>query len=357
MEFESGTVNPPTFLYRFLVSPRYRIGRHVLLIGALIVISFNQTFMSYQESLYLLGSRIYWIVSFVLLTYAGVVYFNLYYLLPKYLLSKRYASYIVLLSVAMIIALLAQMLQEYVVSFLGATVRMQEHFFSLGTFMDYVSAFLLDMLCMMGGTVTVLLKLWIVDNQRVTQLEKIHTQSEVEQLKERVSPELLFKTLNCSGRLALTDPGKASKMLMKLSQLLRYQLYDCSREKVLLSTELSFLANYLILEKLYSDRFEYTLSSGGEISFFFIPPLLFIPFVQYTVGQIYVQNTGHTTLHIHVEAEGDTVVFTCVCADVSFSAEDSLGRIRQRLNIQYGEQYDLLLSPTGFRLELKGGGR
>ena len=94
---------------------------------------------------------------------------------------------------------------------------------------------------------TLLLKEWMIENQRVSQMEKAHVLSEVEQLKEQVSPELLFKTLHHSGELTLTEPEKASKMLMKLSQLLRYQLYDCSRQKVLLSSEIAFLTNYLTL--------------------------------------------------------------------------------------------------------------
>ena len=90
---------------------------------------------------------------------------------------------------------------------------------------------------------TVLLKEWMIENRRVSQMEKAHVLSEVEQLKEQVSPELLFKTLHHSGELTLTEPEKASKMLMKLSQLLRYQLYDCSRHKVLLSGEVAFLGS------------------------------------------------------------------------------------------------------------------
>lgn len=46
---------------------------------------------------------------------------------------------------------------------------------------------------------TVLLKEWMIDHQRVSQMEKVHVLSEVEQLKEQVSPELLFKTLHHSG--------------------------------------------------------------------------------------------------------------------------------------------------------------
>ena len=58
---------------------------------------------------------------------------------------------------------------------------------------------------------TVLLKEWMIENRRVSQMEKAHALSEVEQLKEQVSPELLFKTLHHSGELTLTEPEKASE--------------------------------------------------------------------------------------------------------------------------------------------------
>ena len=97
-------------------------------------------------------------------------------------------------------------------------------------------------------------------------MEKVHVLSEVEQLKEQVSPELLFKTLHHSGELTLSEPEKASKMLMKLSQLLRYQLYDCSRTKVLLSSEINFLNNYLTLEQNSQAQFNYELLADGALA-------------------------------------------------------------------------------------------
>ena len=123
---------------------------------------------------------------------------------------------------------------------------------------------------------TVLLKEWMINNRRVSQMEKAHVVSEVERLKEQISPELLFKTLHQSGELTLSEPETASKMLMKLSQLLRYQLYDCNRAKVLLSSEITFLTNYLTLEQTSRPQFYYEFTSEGEVNRMLVPPLLFI---------------------------------------------------------------------------------
>lgn len=163
-----------------------------------------------------------------------------------------------------VIALLIQMVIEYLAYSHWPQLHARGSYFSVPMLMDYISSFMLSTLCMIGGTMTLLLKEWMIENQRVSQMEKAHVLSEVEQLKEQVSPELLFKTLHHSGELTLTEPEKASKMLMKLSQLLRYQLYDCSRQKVLLSSEIVFLTNYLTLEQSSLPQFRYQFTSEGR---------------------------------------------------------------------------------------------
>ena len=209
---------------------------------------------------------------------------------------------------------------------------------------------------MIGGTMTLLLKEWMIENQRVSQMEKAHVLSEVEQLKEQVSPELLFKTLHHSGELTLTEPEKASKMLMKLSQLLRYQLYDCSRQKVLLSSEIAFLTNYLTLEQSSLPQFRYQFTSEGEVNRELVPPLLFIPFVQYIVELTHEQQISiPVSLDIHLKAEKGTIVFTCMCPQLNLSVNRGLERIRQRLDLLYGDRYGLSFTMECIRLELNGG--
>lgn len=271
------TDNKSTLLYRFLVSPELRWARYLVLIMVLATISFNQVFIIFLDYRDILGGWIYTFTFLYLLTYIGVIYLNLFWLFPKFLLKRRYLTYISLLSVAMMLALAIQMATEYVSYSCWPEFYERASYFSIPIVMDYISSFMLSTLCMIGGTMTVLLKEWMIDHQRVSQMEKVHVLSEVEQLKEQVSPELLFKTLHHSGELTLSEPEKASKMLMKLSQLLRYQLYDCSRTKVLLGSEINFLNNYLTLEQNSQAQFNYELLADGEVNRTLVPPLLFIP--------------------------------------------------------------------------------
>lgn len=345
-----------TFLYRFLVNPELRWVRYMVLILILSVISFNQAFIVFIDYQDVLGGWIYAFAFIFLLSYIAVVYLNLFWFFPKYLLKRRYLLYLSLLSAAMIVALLMQLATEYLTYAYWPEMETRSYYFSTQMVMDYISSFMLSTLCMIGGTMTVLLKEWMIDHQRVSQMEKAHVLSEVELLKEQVSPELLFNTLHRSGQLTMHEPEKASKMLMKLSQLLRYQLYDCSRAKVLLSSEISFLTNYLTLEQDSRPYFSYVFTSEGEVNRMLVPPLLFIPFVQHIVKLINDRQTSDpVNLNIRLKAEDGTIQFTCICPEVNLSSDKGLERIIQRLNLLYGNRYGLLLTEDRIQLELKGG--
>lgn len=349
--------NKTTFLYRFLVHPELRWARYLMLIAVLSVISFNQVFIIFLDYRDILGGWMYVFTSLYLLVYIVVICLNLFWLFPKYLLKKRYLTYISLLFGLMIVTLLIQMGTEYFAYSHWPALQEDGPYFSLRMLMDYISSLMLTTLCMIGGTMTVLLKEWMIENQRVSQMEKAHVISEVEQLKEQVSPELLFKTLHHSGELTLSEPDRASKMLMKLSQLLRYQLYDCARVKVLLSSEITFLTNYLILEQNSRPQFSYTFTSEGEVNRMLVPPLLFIPFVQYMVRLIDEQQIQvPVSLDIQVKAEKGDILFVCRCPEMNLSADSGLERIRQRLGLLYADHYKLQLTVESICLELKGGG-
>jgi LytS/YehU family sensor histidine kinase len=89
--------------------------------------------------------------------------------------------------------------------------------------------------------------------------------------------------LNNANVLTKKDPEKASQVLVKLGDLLRYQLYDSAREKVFLTSDIHFLEDFLNLEKVRRDNFDFVISKEGDLNGIQIPPLLFISFVENAV--------------------------------------------------------------------------
>ncbi len=342
-----------TFLYRFLTGSKHRIMRHILLIFfALLIISFNQTYITYQPNLGILGSNIYILALITTVIYIIIIYLNLYILVPRLLLQKRYLTYGSTLSGLVLLLVIALNVQEYTAYTILDIPHVRSTYFNYVTLLDGISNFTINMLCIAGGSMIILLKYWMENEQKVNQLQNEQIQSEVEQLKDQINPQFLFNILNRASELAKTDQRLASNMLLQLSHLLRYQLYDCSRDRVLLNSEINFLTNFLALEKLYFNKLDYSISTEGDIHRIFVSPLLFTPFVQNAINELQIQDK-EPFINLHFKADGDTVIFTCNLNNKEIGIEDSeLSGIKQRLNLLYKSNYKLSISNGTIILEL-----
>ncbi|WP_301034197.1 histidine kinase [Parabacteroides goldsteinii] len=265
-------MNKQTFLYQFLIEPRYRIARHILLLAAVTAVSLNQNIYTFGARIEQLGNQVYLAGLCTLISYFIVGYLHLYLLVPRLLLKKKYQVYILCSSVSVLLLLLLRYVQEYWIFTSSGIPPVRGSYFNMVSILDSLSDYMLNMICITGISMTVLLKHWMTENQRVNQLERKQIQSEVDNLKEQVNPSLLFNTLNRTGVLSKSEPQKAADMVLRLSQLLRYQLYDGARDKVLLNSEINFLTHYLALEKFYSDTFDYQIVSDKALTGVLIPP-------------------------------------------------------------------------------------
>jgi LytS/YehU family sensor histidine kinase len=106
-------------------------------------------------------------------------------------------------------------------------------------------------------------------------------EAELQYLKAQVNPHFLFNAINSVYFLIKKDPEKASETLIKLSDLLRFQLYDCSSDTIGIDQELVYLENYMALEKLRrGERVTVEYRREGELRGFQLAPLMLIPFLE-----------------------------------------------------------------------------
>ena len=152
-------------------------------------------------------------------------------------------------------------------------------------------------------------------------------------MKEQINPQFLFDILVHTAELTKTDPRKTSEMLLKLSQLLRYELYDCNRKEVLLSSDIQFVANYLKLEQLHDGGFTYTLSTDGNTGRHFVPPLLFISVVQGVLNQIRCGQEPFA-LQVFFRVDDDKIRMSC-STDNSDLSDYGFSNVRRRLDLLY----------------------
>lgn len=180
------------------------------------------------------------------------------------------------------------------------------------------------------------------------ELEQLNFQSELSLFRAQVNPHFLFNTLNNIDALIYTNPDKASATLIKLSKQMRYMLYDSNVAYIDLALEVEFIQNYIDLESIRLKNKNYvSLELEGKIKGIKIAPMLFIAFIEnaFKHGSNKQEDAG---LRIKLKVDDQKLYFECHNhydaiehkQQVKYSGI-GLDLVKKRLNLLYGEQYDL----------------
>ena len=283
----------------------------------------------------------------MIFTFMGLIYLNTNVLIPKYLIKGRWKAYAVYMGYLIGFMSLFMMSGLYILKqyykIPDQIVTINPVFFLF--LLINVIAFILYFLTF---SFTLFFRRWVTDQQLLNKLENNNLQAELTRLKEQVQPDFLSKMLDEAQLLAKKDADKASALIFKLSSLLRYQLYESAREKVFLSDEIRFVTDYLDLEKMCDERLEYKIQVENEVRYIQIPPLLFMPIIEYAVRKE-VENEEGTEKHIAIrfQEKEEGLLFTCVyrCMEadtrqrMSQTPVPALDQLQKRLELLYPGHY------------------
>jgi sensor histidine kinase YesM len=201
-----------------------------------------------------------------------MVYSLVYFLIPRYLITKRYwlffGGFFIVLCLCACYALLAQLTFTASSTFAGMT---------MGTGRN-----ILPFIHVGGIAVSInLLKYWYLQQQKTMEAQQQRTAAELQLLKSQVHPHFLFNTLNNLYAYVLEQSPYAPEIVLKLSSLLRFMIYESSVPLILLTKEIALLKEYISLEQLrYGSRLDVSISIDGDIQDKQIAPLLLLPFVE-----------------------------------------------------------------------------
>lgn len=195
-----------------------------------------------------------------------------------------------------------------------------------------------------------LMKYWYQKNRDNQLLIQQNLQAELALLKSQVHPHFLFNTLNNLYALTLTNSPKSPEVVLKLSSLLTYMLYDCNPAKVLLAKEVDLLRDYIVLEKLrYEERLDISVSISGEVQGKLIAPLLLLPFLENSFKHGVSEQLDQAWISLDVSVRANTLKFKLINSKpLSESPKPNpegigLQNVRKRLELIYPNQYELLL--------------
>ncbi|MCE3296879.1 MAG: hypothetical protein K0R65_2593 [Crocinitomicaceae bacterium] len=184
------------------------------------------------------------------------------------------------------------------------------------------------------------------------QQQKMQLHFELENLKAQISPHFLFNTMNNFYGLAVENSKKLPDLMIRLSDLLRYSLYETQQEKVPLKDEIDYLKNYIELEKI---RLESNLDIEFSVDIkdcekYRIAPLLFIIFIENAFKHARNTVDEPVFIAINITVTEDGVLSLNVKnnynthAQNSFTHEKGIGleNARKRLNVLYPDEKHVL---------------
>jgi sensor histidine kinase YesM len=276
--------------------------------------------------------------------YMAVVYINLGYLIPKYLNQKNFTTYVMLLLAMVAVFTPIKVLLLYI-TYEDAEPREM-------LVMNQHAIFLLLFLIAGGSTIIKIISDWQKHQRDRKDLETRRMQSEIKFLKSQINPHFLFNTLNSLYALTLMKSDKAPEIVIKLSEMMRYMLYESNERRVPLQKEVNYIENYLELETLrQSGRPDIKLNIEGQITEQTIAPLLFIPFLEnsFKHGLNHQINEGY--VHVTMKVLENKLLLRIVNSKPATpppnQPEDKksggigLVNVQRRLNLLYPNQFKL----------------
>ncbi|MEM6684193.1 MAG: histidine kinase [Bacteroidota bacterium] len=186
---------------------------------------------------------------------------------------------------------------------------------------------------------------------KMHQIQLQHQEAQMAMLKSQISPHFLFNTLNGFYSDVYEDQPETADGILKLSNLLRYVIYESKENYMLLEKEVAFIKDYLYFyKKRYEDAFYVNFTVVGNIAEQKIPALMLIYFVENLCKHGIINDVSkpakiEITIHQHsLEIKTENFV------DPSENYMDKgigTNNIKRRLKLLYGEQYQLHSEKSG----------
>jgi two-component system, LytTR family, sensor histidine kinase AlgZ len=282
--------------------------------------------------------------SFHVFSMMAVAYLNYFYFFPRFLIHKNLGRYLLEFTVPFAVLLTGIIyVKRYIAD--GYTHK-------LG-FM-YSERFTINMVWSTLSLVLFVAMLrfvedWFELEAKKKEIENEKLIAELRFLKAQINPHFLFNTLNNLYSLAFINSPNTTVVIDKLSQMMRYMIYDSNHPKVSLNKEVEYMQNYISLEKLrLNNEVPISFKIIGNTEGVQIVPLILITFLENAFKHGISNNAKDAWINITLELSGKACVYTVENSKLSAQDEKTkeksgigLQNVQRRLELSYPNQFDL----------------
>ncbi|HEY1053774.1 MAG TPA: sensor histidine kinase [Emticicia sp.] len=277
-----------------------------------------------------------------------VFYINYLIILPTFLNRKRYAwciltiLFLVLISVFVKCALAYYFYEIIMLRDKGKHVIVFWDYFFLATVVSTLFIFL--------STILKFVSDWFLNEKIKSNLENEKLASELAFLKSQINPHFLFNSLNNIYSLAYQKSAKTPEAVLKLSEIMRYMLYESNESKVCLDEEIRYLENYIELQKLrFKDKAYINFEIDGDTQNLKITPLVLISFVE-NAFKHGLATDKENPITIVLNVSSDKLYFQVINKKNNQNKDETGGiglqNVQRRLDLLYKGAYRLHIEDT-----------
>ena len=289
----------------------------------------------------------------------SIVYLNVCVLFPLFIRKKRFIRYLVLAAIFCILfSLLNSLIFNRIINFLFPNYYLIS-LYSITDLLKFHAVYIV---------ITLLLKFaseWFSQEDarfKLSKIEREKVEIELKALRAQVNPHFLFNSLNALYSLALKNAKETPETIIKLSDILRYVIYDSNKEKVSIKSEVELINNYLSLQEHRVDKtsiINFTTDIQKDID---ITPMLFLPLVENGFKHGVKGDVSNTFVNIKMKTTNKRVNFeiennkgTSENPDQNKDNGIGLTNIKKRLNLLYPEKHSLIIKNDEhmFKVSLK----
>ena len=269
-----------------------------------------------------------------------IVYSLLYFLVPRYLLKRKFLAFftglVIIIAVCMVYTVLAQ------VSINGGPNAVRGMSITRGSnILPYINA--------AGIALSIrLLLYWFQQKKLAIEVERQKDEVELKLLKAQLHPNFLFNTLNNLYLHTLKISPKSPEIVMKLSELLRFMIYESNTPKIPLTLEIKLLQDYIALEELrFGSRLDISVSISGNIENYQIAPFLLLPFVENAFKHGTGKQLDQSWISLNISLENSIMYFKLVNSiepenkiENKNADGEGLLKVKRRLEHLYKDKYN-----------------
>lgn len=202
---------------------------------------------------------------------------------------------------------------------------------------------------------------FVMDNaekeRRLEQIEKDSLTNELKFLKSQIQPHILFNSLNSLYDYTLSKSDKAPELVLQLSSVLRYVLYETSGALVPLSKELNFIEDYVALQNMQLEgrgKIQFLINKNEEVQYLKIAPFLLIPFIENSFKHSLGSKERDIFIQIQIDIKDNVIHllaennFETVSANTEGLMTKGIGlkNVQKRLSLLYPNQHQLEVIET-----------